>query len=234
MPKKQDVKIDDLVTIKPITDNQKVAFEAFKKDNKELFLHGAAGTGKTFISLYLALEKVLDPSTPYLCVYIIRSAVPTREIGFLPGDEEDKTALYQIPYQNMVQFMFEQPSDTAFTMLYDRLKAQGSVMFLTTSYLRGITLDNAIILVDECQNLNFHELDTIMTRVGQDSKIIFSGDFFQSDLVKNSDKDGMPKFMDIIAEMEEFTSVEFNIGDIVRSGLVRSYLISKTKKGVEV
>ena len=234
MAKKQDVKIDDLVTIKPITDNQKVAFEAFKKDNKELFLHGAAGTGKTFISLYLALEKALDPSTPYDCVYLIRSAVPTREIGFLPGDEEDKTALYQIPYQNMVQFMFEQPSDQAFTMLYDRLKAQGSVMFLTTSYLRGITLDNSIIIVDECQNLNFHELDTIMTRVGQDSKIIFSGDFFQSDLVKSSDKDGMPKFMDIIAEMEEFTSVEFNIGDIVRSGLVRSYLISKTKKGVEV
>jgi len=234
MAKKQDVKIDDLVAIKPITDNQKVAFEAFKKENKELFLHGAAGTGKTFISLYLALEKALDPSTPYDCVYLIRSAVPTREIGFLPGDEEDKTALYQIPYQNMVQFMFEQPSDQAFTMLYDRLKAQGSIMFLTTSYLRGITLDNAIIIVDECQNLNFHELDTIMTRVGQDSKIIFSGDFFQSDLVKNSDKDGMPKFMEIIAEMEEFTSVEFNIGDIVRSGLVRSYLISKTKKGVEV
>jgi predicted ribonuclease YlaK len=234
MPKKQDVKIDDLVTIKPITDNQKVAFEAFKKDNKELFLHGAAGTGKTFISLYLALEKVLDPSTPYHCAYIIRSAVPTREIGFLPGDEEDKTALYQIPYQNMVQFMFEQPSDQAFTMLYDRLKAQGSVMFLTTSYLRGITLDNSIIIVDECQNLNFHELDTIMTRVGQDSRIIFSGDFFQSDLVKNADKDGMPRFLDIIADMEEFASVEFNIGDIVRSGLVRSYLISKTKKGVEV
>ena len=233
MAKKQDVKIDDLVSIQPITDNQKVAFEAFK-NNKELFLHGAAGTGKTFISLYLALEKVLDPSTPYECVYLIRSAVPTREIGFLPGDEEDKTALYQIPYQNMVQFMFEQPSDQAFTMLYDRLKAQGSIMFLTTSYLRGITLDNAIIIVDECQNLNFHELDTIMTRVGQDSKIIFSGDFFQSDLVKSSDKDGMPRFMDIIAEMDEFASVEFNIGDIVRSGLVRSYLISKTKKGVEV
>ena len=234
MAKKQDVKIDDLVTIKPITDNQKVAFEAWKKDNKELFLHGAAGTGKTFISLYLALEKVLDPSTPYHCVYLIRSAVPTREIGFLPGDEEDKTALYQIPYQNMVQFMFEQPSDQAFTMLYDRLKAQGSVMFLTTSYLRGITLDNSIIIVDECQNLNFHELDTIMTSVGQDSKIIFSGDFFQSDLTKSADKDGMPRFMDIISEMDEFASVEFNIGDIVRSGLVRSYLISKTKKGVEV
>ena len=233
MAKKQDVKIDDLVTIKPITDNQKVAFEAWKKDNKELFLHGAAGTGKTFISLYLALEKVLDPSTPYHCVYLIRSAVPTREIGFLPGDEEDKTALYQIPYQNMVQFMFEQPSDQAFTMLYDRLRAQGTIMFLTTSYLRGITLDNSIIIVDECQNLNFHELDTIMTRVGQDSKIIFFGDFFQSDLVKNGDREGFGKFLSILDGMEEFKSVEFNIGDIVRSGLVRSYLISKTKKGVE-
>ena len=233
MAKKQDLKYEDLVTIKPITDNQKVVFKEYAK-GQNLFLHGAAGTGKTFVSFFLALQEVLNPETPYETLYIVRSAVPTREIGFLPGDEEDKTALYQVPYQNMVQFMFEQPSDQAFTMLYDRLKAQGSVMFLTTSYLRGITLDNAIIIVDECQNLNFHELDTIMTRVGQDSKIIFSGDFFQSDLVKNADKDGMPRFMDIISEMDEFASVEFNIGDIVRSGLVRSYLISKTKKGVEV
>ena len=232
MAKKQDVKIDDLVTIKPITDNQEAVFDAYKKDKKNLFLHGAAGTGKTFISLFLALEQVLDPSTPYDCVYIIRSAVPTREIGFLPGDEEDKTALYQIPYQNMVQFMFEQPSDQAFSMLYDRLKAQGSIMFLTTSYLRGITLDNCIVIVDECQNMNFHELDTIMTRIGQESKIIYSGDFFQSDLIKNTDREGFGKFLSIINDMSEFKSIEFNIGDIVRSGLVRSYLIAKTKQGM--
>ena len=232
MAKKQDVKIDDLVTIKPITDNQKVVFDAYKTEKKNLFLHGAAGTGKTFISLFLALEEVLNPSTPYECVYLIRSAVPTREIGFLPGDEEDKTALYQIPYQNMVQFMFEQPSDQAFTMLYDRLKAQGSIMFLTTSYLRGITLDNCIVIVDECQNMNFHELDTIMTRIGQESKIIYSGDFFQSDLLKSGDREGFGKFLSIVNDMNEFESVEFNIGDIVRSGLVRSYLIAKTKKGM--
>ena len=232
MAKKQDLKYDDLVKIKPITDNQKVVFEEYKK-GQNLFLHGAAGTGKTFISLYLALQNVLDTESPYDTVYIVRSAVPTREIGFLPGDEEDKTALYQVPYQNMVQFMFEQPTDQAFSMLYDRLKAQGSVMFLTTSYLRGITLDNSIIIVDECQNLTFHELDTIMTRVGQDTKIIFSGDFFQTDLNKNVDKDGMAHFMDILTEMEEVSAIEFNIGDIVRSGLVRSYLIAKTKKGIE-
>ena len=232
MAKKQDLKYDDLVKVKPITDNQKVVFEEYKK-GQNLFLHGAAGTGKTFISLYLALQNVLDTESPYDTVYIVRSAVPTREIGFLPGDEEDKTALYQVPYQNMVQFMFEQPTDQAFSMLYDRLKAQGSVMFLTTSYLRGITLDNSIIIVDECQNLTFHELDTIMTRVGQDNKIIFSGDFFQTDLSKNVDKDGMAHFMDILTEMEEVSAIEFNIGDIVRSGLVRSYLIAKTKKGIE-
>ena len=232
MAKKQDLKYDDLVKVKPITENQKVVFEEYKK-GQNLFLHGAAGTGKTFISLYLALQNVLDTESPYDTVYIVRSAVPTREIGFLPGDEEDKTALYQVPYQNMVQFMFEQPTDQAFSMLYDRLKAQGSVMFLTTSYLRGITLDNSIIIVDECQNLTFHELDTIMTRVGQDTKIIFSGDFFQTDLSKNVDKDGMAHFMDILTEMEEVSAIEFNIGDIVRSGLVRSYLIAKTKKGIE-
>jgi len=232
MAKKQDLKYDDLVKVKPITDNQKVVFEEYKK-GQNLFLHGAAGTGKTFISLYLALQNVLDTESPYDTVYVVRSAVPTREIGFLPGDEEDKTALYQVPYQNMVQFMFEQPTDQAFSMLYDRLKAQGSVMFLTTSYLRGITLDNSIIIVDECQNLTFHELDTIMTRVGQDTKIIFSGDFFQTDLNKSVDKDGMAHFMDILTEMEEVSAIEFNIGDIVRSGLVRSYLIAKTKKGIE-
>lgn len=233
MSKKQDIKLDDLVSIKPITDNQKVVFEAWRKQNKNLFLFGAAGTGKTFISLYLALEQVLDPKTKYQNVIIIRSVVPTRDIGFLPGDEEDKSALYQVPYHNMVQFMFEQSSDTAFSMLYDRLKNQNSVTFLTTSYLRGITLDNAIVIVDESQNCNFHELDTIITRVGQDSKIIFCGDFFQSDLTKMAEKEGLQDFMRILEQMKEFETVEFTIGDIVRSGFVRSYLIEKTKLGLE-
>ena len=232
MAKKHDVKQDDLVSIKPITDNQKKVFEAWRKANKNLFLFGAAGTGKTFISMYLALEQVLDPRSKYESVIIIRSVVPTRDIGFLPGDEEDKSALYQVPYHNMVQFMFEQASDTAFSMLYDRLKNQGSITFLTTSYLRGITLDNAIVIVDESQNCNLHELDTIITRVGQDSKIIFCGDFFQTDLTKMSEKEGLQDFMRILENMKEFEVVDFSIGDIVRSGFVRSYLIEKTKLGI--
>jgi len=232
MAKAKDIRIDQMVSISAVTDNQKRAFQDYKA-GKNLFLYGAAGTGKTFVTLFLALQEVLRNETKYDCVYIVRSAVPTREIGFLPGDEEDKTALFQVPYQNMVKFMFEQPNEQAFNILYDRLKNQGSLMFLTTSFLRGITLDNAIIIVDEAQNLNFHELDTIITRVGMDSKIMFCGDFFQSDLQKHSDKEGLKRFMSILRNMQSFSNIEFTLGDIVRSGMVKEYLISKIKTGAE-
>ena len=232
MAKAKDIRIDNMVSVSAVTDNQKKAFADYKL-GKNLFLYGAAGTGKTFITLYMALEEVLRNESKYDTVYIVRSAVPTREIGFLPGDEEDKTALFQVPYQNMVKFMFEQPNEQAFSLLYDRLKNQGSLMFLTTSFLRGITLDNAIIIVDEAQNLNFHELDTIITRVGMDSKIMFCGDFFQSDLQKSVEKEGIKHFMSILSGMQSFSNIEFTLGDIVRSGMVKEYLISKIKKEQE-
>ena len=231
MAKQKDITYNQLSTIKPITDSQKEVFETYKSGLNQ-FLFGCAGTGKTFISLYLALSEVLKNETPYDKVIVVRSLIPTREIGFLPGDEEDKAALYQVPYSNMMQFMFEQPNEQAFSMLYDRLKAQGSFYFLSTSFLRGLTFDNSIIIVDECQNLNFHELDTIITRVGQDSKIMFCGDFGQSDLTKMNEKNGLMNFLQILQEMKEFNCTEFDIGDIVRSGFVRSYLIQKTKLGM--
>ena len=233
MAKQKDITYNQLTNIKPVTDSQKIVFDSWKKGQNQ-FLYGCAGTGKTFISLYLALQEVLRNETPYDKVIVVRSLIPTREIGFLPGDEEDKAALYQVPYSNMMQFMFEQPNEQAFSMLYDRLKAQGSFYFLSTSFLRGLTFDNSIIIVDECQNLNFHELDTIITRVGQDSKIVFCGDFSQSDLTKTSEKNGMMDFLQILHEMKEFNCVEFDIGDIVRSGFVRNYLIQKTKLGMGI
>ena len=231
--KNKEINHTNLVTIKPITDNQKLVFESWKK-GKNQFLFGAAGTGKTFISLFLALRDVMDLKKPYDKVVLVRSLIPTREIGFLPGDEEDKAALYQVPYQNMVQFMFEAPNEQAFNSLYDRLKGQGTLFFLSTSFLRGLTFDNTIIIVDECQNLNFHELDTIITRVGQDSKIVFCGDFDQTDLVHNNEKNGLHNFLRILEEMDEFNCLEFSIGDIVRSGFVRSYLINKIKLGIGI
>ena len=233
MSKQKEISANDLAAIKPVTDSQQTVFDTWK-EGKNQFLFGCAGTGKTFVSLYLALQQVLKNETPYDKVIVVRSLIPTREIGFLPGDEEDKAALYQVPYANMMQFMFEQPNEQAFSMLYDRLKTQGSFYFMSTSFLRGLTFDNSIIIVDECQNLNFHELDTIVTRVGQDSKIFFCGDFGQSDLTRLNERNGLMDFLQILHEMDEFNCTEFNIGDIVRSGFVRSYLIQKTKLGMGI
>jgi len=232
MPKKKkEISSSNLIKVKPITEGQKTVFETWKQ-GKNQFLFGCAGTGKTFVSLYLALQDVMNLQTKYDKVILVRSLIPTREIGFLPGDEEDKAALYQVPYQNMVKFMFEQPNEQSFNMLYDKLKNQGSLYFLSTSFLRGLTFDNSIIIVDECQNLNFHELDTITTRVGQDSKIIYCGDFSQTDLLKQNERNGLHDFLRILEEMQEFNCTEFNIGDIVRSGFVKNYLIQKTKLGM--
>ena len=172
MKRKKPINADMMREITPLTDNQKILFDAYAKD-QNLVAYGVAGTGKAFITLYNALKDVLDPETPYEKVYIVRSLVATREIGFLPGDHEDKSSLYQIPYKHMVKYMFEMPSEADFEMLYGNLKAQDTIDFWSTSFIRGTTFDKSIIIVDEFQNLNYHELDSIMTRVGQDSKIMF-------------------------------------------------------------
>ena len=231
MKRKKPINQKYFLDINPITDNQKLFFKEWG-EGKNLFAYGAAGTGKTFIAMYLALKDVLDEYTPYDKVYIVRSLVSTREIGFLPGTHEDKAELYQIPYKNMVKAMFEMPDDASFDMLYDNLKHQETISFWSTSFLRGTTLDDAIIIVDECQNLNFHELDSIITRVGQDSKIVFCGDVNQSDLQRTNERNGILDFQRILENMDEFNMIEFGVGDIVRSGLVKSYIIAKMALGV--
>ena len=158
---------------------------------------------------------------------MVRSLVATREIGFLPGTHEDKADIYQIPYKNMVKYMFQMPSDADFEMLYGNLKSQETIKFWSTSFLRGTTLDNAIIIVDEFQNLTFHELDSIITRIGENSKIMFCGDATQSDLTKTNDKNGIFDFIKILQTMPSVDLVEFDVDDIVRSGLVKEYLLAK-------
>jgi len=231
MKRKKPINLDYIKKIEPLTDNQETFFEKYKQD-QNLVAYGCAGTGKTFITLYNALLDVLDPKTPYEKIYIVRSLVATREIGFLPGDHEDKSSLYQIPYKNMVKYMFEMPDDSAFEMLYANLKAQGTISFWSTSFIRGTTLDNCIIIVDEFQNLNFHELDSIITRVGEGSKIMFCGDATQSDLVKVSERSGIMDFIRILRNMPSFDMVEFGAEDICRSGLVKEYIISKLELGI--
>jgi phosphate starvation-inducible PhoH-like protein/PhoH-like ATPase len=218
------VRIDDLLTFQPITDNQTLTYDAYK-NHKHLLLHGIAGTGKTFLSLYLALEDVLDPSTVYDDVFIVRSVVSTRDIGFLPGDEQEKVSIYEAPYRSICRELFGLKDS------YDSLKQQNNVKFMSTSFIRGITINNAVVIVDECQNLNFHELDSIITRIGKNSKIIFCGDYTQSDLTREVDKRGIVNFMKILKELPEFTTVEFGINDIVRSDFLKSYIIAKYKLG---
>jgi len=231
MKRKKPINLDIMRTIEPLTDNQEQFFKDYKQD-QNIVAYGCAGTGKTFIALYNALKDVLDERSPYEKIYIVRSLVATREIGFLPGDHEDKSSLYQIPYKNMVKYMFEMPDDASFEMLYGNLKTQGTISFWSTSFIRGTTLDNAIIIVDEFQNLNFHELDSIITRVGENSKIMFCGDATQSDLVKTNEKNGIIDFMRILRIMPSFNIIEFGAEDIVRSGLVKEYILAKLELNI--
>ena len=231
LKRKRPINSQYLLDIEPLTPAQDKVFADWAND-KNLYLYGAAGTGKTFVALYLALRAVFDDHTPYDKIYIVRSLVATREIGFLPGDHEDKSFLYQIPYKQMVQYMFEMPDDDSFENLYNNLKVQDTISFWSTSFIRGTTLDRSIVIVDECQNLNFHELDSIMTRVGEDSKIFFCGDASQTDLQKTNEKNGIVDFMKIIRSMPSFDVIEFGIDDIVRSGIVKEYLIAKLEMGM--
>jgi len=204
-----------LQEIEPLTKNQLAVFES----DKNLVLHGCAGTGKTFISSYLAFDDIAK--NYYKRLVIIRSAVSTRDIGFLPGNEKEKSSVYEQPYKDICVELFQRGD------AYDILKTKGTIDFMTTSFIRGVTLRDAIILVDECQNMSFHELDSIITRVGQGCRIIFCGDFKQSDLNKN----GLQDFLRILKEMNEFDLIEFEVHDIVRSGFVKKYITAKTSLG---
>ena len=232
MKRKKPLGSSYLMNIDPLTDNQKRLFESYQQD-KQIVAYGCAGTGKTFITLYNALKDVLNESTPYEHIYLVRSLVATREIGFLPGDHEDKADIYQIPYKNMVKYMFQMPSDADFEMLYGNLKSQNTIKFWSTSFLRGTTLDNSIVIVDEFQNLNFHELDSIITRVGENTRICFCGDATQTDLQKTNEKNGIHDFMRILRSMNSFDIIEFGLDDIVRSGLCKEYLVAKMESNFD-
>lgn len=218
------LRIDDLKTFDPLTANQKLFFDAYKRGDYFLALHGVAGTGKTFIALYKALEEVLDKSNPFNKIIIVRSAVPSREVGHLPGDLNEKTEIYRQPYQQICTTLFGRPD------AYQRLEEQHHIEFISTSFIRGMSFDDAIIIVDEMQNLTYEEIDTVMTRVGYRSKIIWCGDYRQTDLnKKKNDMTGILKFFDIAQHMSAFTRIEFSPDDIVRSSLVKDYILAKLR-----
>jgi predicted ribonuclease YlaK len=228
---KKPINLDYLRKIEPLTENQKKLFEYYEQ-GKNIFAHGVPGSGKTFILLYNALKEVLNEKTPYEKIYIVKSLVQVREIGFLPGSEEDKKSLFEIPYKNMVKYMFEMPSDADFEMLYGNLKAQGTISFWCTSFIRGVTIDNAIIIVDEGQNLNSHEAFSVISRCGLNTKIMFAGDIEQSDLTRMNERNGIIDFLRIIDIMPSFEKIEFDVDDICRSPLVKEFVIAKKSLGL--
>jgi phosphate starvation-inducible protein PhoH len=218
------IRIDDLKTFDPLTENQKKFFDAYRRGDYFIALHGVAGTGKTFCAMYRALEEVLDKSNPFNKIIVVRSAVQSREIGHLPGDASEKMEIYQQPYRQICDTLFGRKD------AWDRLEEQGHIEFISTSFIRGMSFDDAIIIVDEMQNLTFEEIDTVMTRVGYRSKIIWCGDYRQTDLnKKKNDVSGILKFFDIAYHMSAFTKIEFTVDDIVRSSLVKDYILAKLK-----
>ena len=231
MKKKKPINSDLILDIEPLTDNQRKLFDYYD-EGKNIFAHGVPGSGKTFILLYKALKEVLNEKSPYEKIYIVRSLVQTREIGFLPGKEEDKKSLFEIPYKNMVKYMFQLPSDDDFEILYGNLKAQETISFWCTSFIRGVTLDNCIIIVDEAQNCSGHECFSVISRCGVDTKIMFAGDVEQSDLVKMSERNGIMDFLKIVDVMPSFEKIEFGVDDIVRSNLVREFVVAKHSLGL--
>ena len=215
-----------LKRIEPLTKHQRESFEAYDQ-GKNLMLHGIAGTGKSFISMYLALNQILTESDgSFKKVIIVRSVVPTRDMGFLPGNNKEKARVYEAPYYAICTELFNRGD------AYDYLKNKNVVEFISTSFIRGITFNNCIIIVDEVQNMTLHELDSVITRVGKNCKIMFSGDFRQSDFTKEHEKSGLPSFMRIIERMKSFSFIEFDEHDIVRSSMVKDYIIQKDRLGI--
>jgi phosphate starvation-inducible protein PhoH len=225
-PEENIVKLNfRLKYIEPMTKNQQRAFESYE-DGKNMMLHGIAGTGKSFISCYMAMREIIDGSDRFKKLVIVRSVVPTRDMGFLPGNNKEKTKVYEAPYQSIFTELFGR-SDA-----YEYLKQKGFVDFISTSFIRGITLNDCIVVVDEIANLTIHELDSVITRVGKNCKILFCGDFRQSDFTRYADREGLKDFMKIINKMKSFEFVEFDENDIVRSSMVKEYIIAKDRLGI--
>ena len=216
----------NLKHVNPLTENQRIAFDAFD-EGKHLMLHGMAGTGKTFIALYKAIDALMSNKGVQNKIYIVRSVVPTRDMGFLPGNQKEKMKVYEAPYYAICTEMFDR-SDA-----YEILKQKNAIEFISTSFIRGITMNNCYVIVDEMNNLNFHELDSVITRIGKNCKVMFCGDFRQSDLTKDQERNGLKDFMRILGRLNDFVHIDFLEQDIVRSKLVKEYIIARQKLGLQ-
>lgn len=220
MSRAPKLRIENIKTLDLLTQNQEDAYRSWK-DGNHLILSGSAGTGKTYLATYFGMHDVLDKSMPQDKVVIVRSALPTRDMGYLPGTKEEKEAAYTDPYISLVNELFND------TEAWNKLITSGNLEFLTTSFIRGLTINDAVVIVDESQNCTFHELCSVITRLGNNCRFVLCGDYYQSDLIKQGDRDGLSAFINILSKMKYFDHIEFSWEDIVRSGLVREFIMTK-------
>lgn len=221
------IKLDHLKTFDALTKNQQKFFDAYKQGDYFIGLLGSPGVGKTFLALYRAIEEVLNKDNPFSHVVVVRSAVQVRDQGFVPGTLEEKMEIYEVPYKEICETLFGRKD------AWDRLKEQGYARFISTTAIRGISIDNSIIIVDECQSMTFHELSSVMSRVGHRSKIMFIGDLKQNDLIKSrNDVSGLSEFLNVARHMNEFSEIQFTPDDICRSSLVKSWIMACDKMGI--
>lgn len=218
------LKIKEII---PLTDSQEKVYDCFE-DGKNIVLHGLAGTGKSYISLYLALDEILNAEqSDYKKVLIIRSVVPSRDIGYLPGSMKDKIKVYEAPYENICNDLFNDGN------AYQVLKSKQIVEFQSTSFMRGLTFDNCIIIIDEIQNMTAMELHTVLTRIGKNSRFMMCGDYRQGDLSdKKGEQSGLKQILQVLNKINSVDVVEFGVDDIVRSGFVKEYILARHRVGL--
>jgi predicted ribonuclease YlaK len=220
------IKLDHLKTFQALTENQQLFFDAYKRGDYFIGMFGSPGVGKTFLAVYRAIEEVLDRNNPFKQLVVVRSAVQVRDQGFVPGTLDEKMEIYEQPYKEICETLFGRKD------AWERLKEQSHARFISTTAIRGISIDDAIVVVDESQSMTFHELSSVMSRVGHRSKIIFIGDLKQNDLIKSrNDVSGLKEFLEVGRNMSEFTEITFTPDDIVRSSLVKSFIMACEKLG---
>lgn len=226
-PKKKHWTVLDIKPIKPITEAQRAMVESFFMGN-HVVADGSAGTGKTYLSLWLALNLVLSKEYNQHKIIIVRSNVPTgKDVGHLPGELEEKMAPFEAPYRDILQDLLGKPSS------YDDMKEAGVIEFMPVAFIRGLSWDNAVVIVDESQNMDDATVNTIMTRVGKNTKVIICGDRAQNDLVYDKKTpSGFDNMIRILSNMDEVDIIRFTKRDIVRSGFVKAWIVAKEDLGL--
>jgi len=219
-PQKKRWSVHDIKSIQPFTNHQQDFFQSYLQGSN-VVAYGSAGTGKSFLALYLGLRDVIDRDMPQDHMVIVRSAVPSKEIGHLPGTVDEKMAVYESPYVDICSELFRRPST------YNDMKEAELIQFTPTSFVRGTTWNNALVVVDEVQNMTWHEINSVMTRLGSNSRVIITGDYNQNDLVnKRNETSGIARLVRTADRMTEFSNIIFTTDDIVRSEFVKSWIIA--------